>query len=187
MTFKQQLMFMIDNDINEKEYVLLLSMYYMNLDEDIPKLVTKFAKKWGVILNLKQTMFPIEVKEKLVPKGYLEKVGEKYALTDKFLDLFVGEFIAGQELIEEYPSFAVINNSNIPLKTESRMLLRELYWKTINGVRIEHEEVMKDVQYGIQQNLINQNIRKFIESEFWRDIRKLRLESITTTTIADDF
>lgn len=187
MIFKDMLLFMLDNNINEKEYVLLLSMYYMNIDDDVPKLVTRYAKKWGVVINLKPAMYPREVKEGLVMKGMLDRAEDKYILSDKFLDLFVNDYIAGQEVIDEYPGFATINGVRIPLKTESRIVLRELYWKTINGLRKEHEEVMKDIQYGIQEGMLNQNIRKFIEAEYYRDLRKLRVESLNSTTIADDF
>lgn len=176
MTFKLMLKFIIDNDITEKEYVLLSTMYYRLFDEELPKLIKQYAEKYGEEINGKKTMFGIDIKKRLVEKGMLYKDGINYQLTDKFLDLFVVEIIAGNELIDIYPSFITVNNVRIPLKTESRIELRKLYWQEIGGVRTEHTEVIKDVKYGVNHELLNMNIRKFIESNFWRDIRKLRLK-----------
>ena len=114
---------MLDNDINETEYVLLLSMYYKNIDEDIPTLIKRYAEKWGIINETgKPQMFPDDIKERLVNKNLLHFTG-KYELTNKFLDLFVNELIAGNELIDNYPVFIIINNVKIPLKTSNRIEL----------------------------------------------------------------
>ena len=123
---------MLDNDINETEYVLLLSMYYKNIDEDIPTLIKRYAEKWGIINETgKPQMFPDDIKERLVNKNLLHFTG-KYELTNKFLDLFVNELIAGNELIDNYPVFIIINNVKIPLKTSNRIELRNKYrdWET---------------------------------------------------------
>lgn len=178
---------MLAYDITETEYVLLCAMYYRNLDEEMPNLISIYARKWGVTSGLRQLMYPDEKKLELVKKGLLEQIDDRFILTDKFLDLFVLELVAGNELIDLYPSFVVINGINTPLKTSSRMELRKKYWEAIGGHRKEHAEVIKDVKYGIANNLINMNITKFIESEFWRDIRKLRIEEKTSSIIPEDF
>lgn len=174
MIFKDILSFMVKNNIKDNEFFILMSLYYYNLDKEIPALIKKYSDKYGVEENFKRTMYSKEEKEKLVEKGFLENTGNGYTLTDKFLDLFVTEYIAGTEIIDTYPGFTIINHQKIPLKTTNRAELRKLYWEAINGNRYEHLEVLKDVEYGITNKMLNMNIEKFISSEFWKDIRKER-------------
>lgn len=188
MTFKQMLRFMLDNHINETEYILLLSMYYRNLDEEIPPLIKRYAERYGIQLEGKWHMFSPSVKHPLVSKGYLIEIGtDKFQLTDMFLDLFVTEIIAGNELIDYYPSHIMIDNKKIPLKTTNRMELRKMYWSAIGGLRTEHEQVRLDVRYGKRHELLNMSINNFIQSEGWRDLRQMRLEGEANNIIADDF
>lgn len=187
MTFKQLLKFLITNNITETEYILLASMYFKNLDEDVPPLINGYAQKWGVVEQGKRLMYSSEIKEPLVKKGYLAKTQNGFELTDKFLDLFVVEVLAGNELIDNYPAFAIINNVQIPLKTTGRMALRKLYWECIGGDRAEHIEVMRDVWFGKKNNMLNMNVVKFIEAEFWRDLRVLRLDKTQEVPNITDF
>jgi hypothetical protein len=188
MTFKQMLRFMLDNGIDETEYLLLMCMYYKNIDEDIPPLIKKYAERYGVQIDGKWQMFSVHRKDKLVEKGFLIEIGyEKFQLTDMFLDLFVTEVIAGNEMIDYYPSYIKINGSNIPLKTSNRMELRKMYWNAIGGQRSEHEQVRLDIRYGKKEELLNMNITKFIEAEFWRDLREMRKDESNNNIIPDDF
>lgn len=178
---------MLDIGINETEYILLLSMYYRNLDEEVPELIKRYAKVHGVFLNGKWQMFSDAHKDNLVIKGYLVKNGERFELSDKFLDLFVTELVAGNELIDNYPAFATINGIRIPLKTSNRSELRKLYWSLIGGLRSEHDEVRQDVRYGKKEGLLNMSINNFIQSESWRDLRQMRKEDAVNNIELEDF
>ena len=188
MTFKGMLTFMLDNHIDETEYILLMCMYYKNIDEDVPPLIKRYAEKFGFRIDGKLQMFSTHRKLKLVEKGFLQEIDrEKFQLTDMFLDLFVTEVIAGNEMIDYYPSFITINNIKIPLKTSGRMELRKMYWTAIGGQRSEHEQVRLDIRYGKKEELLNMNITKFIEAEFWRDLREMRKDESNNNIMPDDF
>jgi hypothetical protein len=51
-----------------------------------------------------------------------------------------------------------------------------LYVKRINYLVEEHLEVLKDLEFGKNHNLIKSNIQNFTKSESWKEVRKIRLE-----------
>ena len=53
----------------------------------------------------------------------------------------------------------------------------------------EHKEVLKDIQYAVDNNLIKVGINKFVTSGQWRGFRELRESQTTTqpTQIDNDF
>lgn len=110
----------------------------------------------------------------------IETTDGKYKVSDKFKDLYYDKFEGGNELFELYPGFIKTNNGMIPATAMDIIEFRVLYWNKINGSRREHEEVMKDVRYAIEHNLLRFGIEKFLKSEYWRKIRKLRLSDDST-------
>lgn len=174
--FKRYLQWILDVGITEKEYTILLCMYYASRDKAMSQVMKRYAEMRGEYVNGSWKMSTDREKAPLIERGYLGRTEEgSYFLTDSFLELFVDEQVAGNEFLNGYPAFLVINNVNVPIKTGNRQMLRRAYWNAIGGKRSEHEEVIKDMNYGYQNSLINMSVDKFIGAEYWLEFRTLRL------------
>jgi hypothetical protein len=175
-TFKGLTKFFIQANISAAEYWALMFVYLRTRDEEVPGLLTQYAKHFGFQKGSKWVILTIEQKQALVDKGYLtmDTTGA-VALTEKFLNIHIDEYTAGQEFCGVYPPYAVIKGSNIPLKLGNRAEIRKLYWTAINASRKEHNEVLLDIDYGKDKGLLNMNLMNFTQSEGWHDLRTLRL------------
>lgn len=121
------------------------------------------------------TMIPRHLIKDLVDKGFLIKSEKRFKLSTKLLEIFVTPEKAVDEIYELYPSF--INSDkgvSIPLTSMDKNIFKELYIPKIKGSYIEHIEVLKDIQYAIDNDLIKIGINKFLVSEQWKSFRKLR-------------
>ena len=85
-----------------------------------------------------------------------------------------------EELLKIYPSTMVIDGKIIPLTAIDTIEVANLYIDKILDNREEHEEVLKDIQYAVQNNMISMGIRKFIQSKYWLAIRKNRKSTDST-------
>ena len=112
-----------------------------------------------------------------------------HIITDKFKSIFVDKHIATEEIYEIYPSFVYSNGVQIPLSTMDRNVFANLYEIAIMGSLEEHKEVLLDIKYGKEKDLLNIGIEKFLKSKYWLAIRKKRMDTReikTTKTKADN-
>lgn len=135
-----------------------------------------------------------EDKVDLIDRGFLIPDGSKFAIGEEFLSIYCNEFSAGNALWCLYPGFVRKTDGNsYPLKTLGKRPFRAMYWDSIQGNRHEHEQVMLDTEYGIKHKLLTFGIKKFLDSEYWMELRKLRLDStsnlnnLATTSNDDDY
>lgn len=160
--------FITKNNLTQSQFLLLHLLYKKRLD----------------LIKLYKSNFPADddsmigktLLEDLINRKFLNRTNVGYELGDDFLDIYIDVHTAGNEIWDLYPKFIVINEVNIPLTTMDKNLFRKIYIDKILYNRQEHKEVVKDINYGKVKNLINVGIDKFVNSEFWLNIRSLRLE-----------
>lgn len=112
----------------------------------------------------------------LLEREYIVRKGNDLYITEKFSDLFTTYKKVGDELFDKYPAFAVntSNGVNMPLKGVDKYDISVKYFKAIKKSIKEHTEVLLDLEYAINVNMINFKIDKFVLGEMWKDFRKLR-------------
>lgn len=166
--------FLIKNKLTQTQFLLLHLLY---------------KKKYNLITDYKKA-FPSDNKsmigkyltEDLINRGFLIKITDRkgkvtYTISEKFLDVYVNEYIAMEEIFEIYPSFYTKeNNVTIPLTSMDRNVFSKIYIDKIAYSRGEHDEIKKDIEYGKEHELLVMGIEKFLKSEFWKSLRELRLK-----------
>lgn len=92
---------------------------------------------------------------------------------------FSGEL--GQEFFKEYPSIAIINGNEAPLKNYAKKFNSEEdfyfhYGKAIGWKLEKHQEVIELIKWAKDNNctLLNMNIADFTISKMWRSIKELK-------------
>src|SRR5690606_6633108 len=94
------------------------------------------------------------------------------------LNVFVNERQATDEVYDAYPVFVLSDKGvNIPLKTMDKEIFKKIYIGKIQGSVREHNEVLKDIAYGIEHDMLKMGINKFLVAEHWKSLRKLRKKS----------
>lgn len=162
--------FLIEHKLTQSQYLLLQLLYERRVD-----LIRKYKKAFP-IENGK--MISDYLLDDLFKRGYLTRTETGIKLGNKFYDAFVDIHKATDEIYDLYPAFINNNGIDIPLIAMDKRVFREIYIKKINGSLREHEEIKKDIQYAIDNNLIKTGLNKFLTSELWKAIRKLRAASI---------
>lgn len=166
--------FLEDHRITQRQFLLLYCLYKQRIDI-IKRYKTLFPAEEG-----QGMVGAIEFNE-LLTNGMIERTGDtagtkSFRVTKKFLLIFVDKHEAIEQLLDAYPKFYTNPTTMIryPLTTTDEDELKELYARKIKESAQEHLEVMKDVEYAKQNNLITMGILKFIGSKQWLAIRELR-------------
>lgn len=171
--------FLTKNKITQSQFLLLFLLYKRESDL-IKKFKTTFPIKDG-------TMIPLKEIEDLVAREFLIKVNNKFRLGNKFLEIFVTPEVAVDEVFELYPAFMTSEKGvNIPLISMDKLVFQRIYIVKIQGSVKEHREVLKDIKYGVENDLLRIGINKFLTSELWKSIRKRRLTQTTSQPMPID-
>jgi hypothetical protein len=161
--------FLIEHDLTQGQY-LLLHLIHKKRSDLIKKYKEKFPSDDG-------TMIGMYFIKDLVVKGFLiEDKINGFVLTKKFLEIFINKHTACDEIYDIYPTYTNLNGVNIPLTSMDRNVFANLYDKAIQSSILEHLEIVEDIKFGIEQNLLNLGLDKFVKSQYWLAIRKKRLE-----------
>lgn len=173
--------FLIDNQLSERQFLGLYLSYTKRND-----LIELFKKN---VTNGMKIIPPNELSD-LITKGFVKvDMYGNHIITDKFKAIFVDKHIATEQIYEIYPSFIYSNGVQIPLSTMDRNVFANLYEIAIMGSLEEHEEILLDIKYGKEKELLNIGIEKFLKSKYWLAIRKKRMDTReikTTKTKADN-
>jgi hypothetical protein len=116
----------------------------------------------------------------LIKRGFLSLAvkGDKknITLTDKFPNLFHDLATKADDVIRVYPGYVTTSTgAMLPLTVVDIVQFRKLYRDTVGDDPEEHEEIIKDIEYGRDNNLINFKIDSFISSKFYLKVREMRL------------
>jgi len=180
INLEEYVQFICKHRITQRQYLFLILVYHKRFD-----LVAEYKKVFPIIEQKgydQQRMLDEDEKDELIKKGFLvikkdSKELNPYIIGDKFAELFVDSLVAIEELYFNYPKFS--HKGNFPLLTMSIEEAEIKYINRIGGSRIEHKEILKDIEYGVINNLLDIGVQKFIDSEFWNSLRTLRLQEST--------
>lgn len=164
--------FLEKNKLTQEQFLLLLLVHKKEY-----KLIERYKKMFPVEGGSMIGKFPFE---DLINRGFVEIVGKdknanSFIVTKKFTKIFTDEFEAGNQIWDLYPRTIISSGTSFPLKLWDKNEMRKEYYKRIKGNYDEHLEVIKDLEYAIDNNLIKGKLENFIKSEAWTDIRKERI------------
>lgn len=179
INLKNYVDFLVITKTTQRQFLLLMFLYKKEM-----KLMKEFKQAFPID---ESTMIPKKEIDDLISKGFLIKEDKGYYIGKNFLKVFVTPEVATDEIFELYPKF-ILNDKgvNIPLTSMDKNLFKNIYVGKINGDYKEHINILKDVEYGIENNLLNMGINKFLVSEFWKVLRSRRQNPNSPQTIEDD-
>ena len=169
MTLDTAIKFCLKHKLHLNEFVIL---YFTKEDS---KLLDKYLNSFsynGQISNVD--------KDKLLEEGFLESINDEYIVTDKFYNLFDIADLFETDIYDKYPGFVYTGAKRLTVKSGTLHELTQLYKKYV-GTHEEHKEVELDLQFAINNDLIQFSITNFIGG-YYKDIRKLRLGNNTAST-----
>lgn len=147
------------------------------------------TKKLSVIKEYKihypsedNTMLGKAMLQDLINKGFVIVHGDpndanSYEVTEKFRKLVLQDSMeAADEIWKIYPGFATIEGRETPLTAMDKYRFAQIYVERINYSYEEHQEILKDIEYGRLMGLIRMKIQNFVESQAWEKIRERRLK-----------
>lgn len=165
--------FITTNNLTQDQY-LLLHLLYDNRVDLIRKYKTSFPSG-------ENSMISRTLVDDLITREFLVKTDKGFKLGDKFKEIFVTPELAVDEFYDIYPAFVESDKGvSIPLISMDKKYFQELYIPKIFGNHKEHQEVIEDIEYGKMNNLITMGIKKFLTSDQWKALRKLRKQENTT-------
>tara|TARA_R110000796_G_scaffold61674_6_gene142637 strand:+ start:4334 stop:4885 length:552 start_codon:yes stop_codon:yes gene_type:complete len=176
INLKNYVDFLVITKTTQRQFLLLMFLYRR---ESV--LMKKFKEAFP---SDESTMIPKKEIEDLVSKKFLIKSDEGgYYLGSNFLKAFITGEVATDEIYEIYPKFVVSDKGvNIPLTSMDKSVFKNIYIGKINGDYKEHKEVIKDIEYGVENTMLSVGIHKFVTSEFWKVLRPLRVDRIISET-----
>lgn len=176
--------FIIKNKLTQAQFLYLYLLRRKSFDV-IKKYKEAFPTPDG-------SMIGKDNRQDLINKGFIEKIGEgemvsDYRITDKFNHLFLkNHFVAADEIWSLYPAFTRINGNNIPLLNMDKYAFSNMYAERIDYSVHEHLQVVQDIKFGRENNLIKSNIENFTRSESWSKIREIRLGQVKVEEQRED-
>lgn len=180
INLEEYVRFICKHRITQRQYLFLILVYYKRFD-----LVAEYKKVFPIIEKKnydQQRMLDEDEKNQLIEMGFLSikkdsKELNPYIIGEKFAELFIDSLVAIEELYYVYPKFS--HKGNFPLLTMSIEDAEIKYINRIGGSRTEHKEILKDIEYGVINNLLDIGVQKFIDSEYWNSLRTLRLQELS--------
>ncbi len=167
--------FICEHSLTQGQFLLLYLLYKQRGD-----LIIKY-KKFHPTENVSEDKSMIGeywVKD-LIRREYIVTVEvdgrDTYQVSDKFKAIFCDPYVVAEELIMAYPSTMEIDGKIIPLTAIDTVVVANTYGKAILDCYTEHLEVLKDIKYGKENNMLSIGLKTFINSKFWLGIRKKRL------------
>lgn len=142
----------------------------------------KTLKQAGI--NLRNILISLQEKEVLLKSCKIVKEGEEFdpyslKLNKNFIkNLYKCSFVLGKELFEEYPAFAIINNSYTSLRGVSKHFnsLEDAYVKYGKSIKWNpeiHQEIIELVRWAKEHNMLNMSLGSFIVNNGWCDLKAI--------------
>lgn len=168
--------FLIEHGLTQNQY-LLLHLLHKGRNDLIKDYKEKFPSDDGTMIGKYWI-------QDLVNKGFLaEDKVNFYKLTEKFYSIFINKHTATDQIYDIYPTTCIIDGASIPLTAFDRNIFANLYDNYTNSSIKEHLEIIKDIEFAKDHDLIKIGIEKFLKSKYWLAIREKRLNYIEGETI----
>lgn len=166
--------FIIDNKLTQQQFLLLHLVFRKRWDL-LRRYKETFPTNDGTIIGKTQT-------DRLLERGLLTYKKDSsnnthLTVSDIFRKAYTNDIYIADEVYDTYPAFSDGSDGvRYPLLAYDRMSFAKIYLDIINYSQQEHEEILKDIEYGKENNLIKIKISNFLSSQFWKTLRGLRLK-----------
>lgn len=157
--------------IEEGNTELLVKYYNLNIDKTELGIMLKSLQDKGII-----------TKHYKIPAKGQKFDPEAVEFNKNFLHnyrKFSGEL--GIEFFKEFPSIAIINGTEVPLKNYAKKFNSEEdfyyhYGKSIGWKLDKHNEILSLIKWGKENhcNLLTMNIADFVISKMWESVKELK-------------
>ncbi len=172
ISHKHYLDFLFKTGLTQAEFIFIFLVYKKDTNY-INRYKERFPTEDGTMIGKYNT-------NRLIEDGWIKQEGDEYVAADKFRRLFISDSNGFDELVEYYPKYYETDKGvKMPLVLADKFQYSLKYGGMINNSIAEHNEIIKDIEYGAEHNLINFKIEKFIDSQFWNVLREKRLGDTT--------
>lgn len=169
--------FCVKHSIHINQFIVL---YLNNGKKADSTILTKYIQKFSY--DGKMTGMDTDA---LIEKGFIEEKNNTFLVTQKFRNLFTDDE-SFDELFDKYPAFVKTDKGAVlTLKGTDKYELSKKYHSVVLNSLEEHNELLKDIDYGVANNLINYKIDMFF-AVYYKELRKLRLNNTTMQVYSQD-
>jgi len=171
--------FLIDNKVTQQQFLLLHLLYKDRWD-----LIELYKKAYptndGTIIGRQQT-------DLLLEKGLLEYYttttgGIQIKISEVFKNAYIKDIDIADQIYKIYPDFYESSEGvRYPLLAYDRLSFAKIYLDVIKYDQKEHEEILEDIKFGAEHNLIKIKVSNFLVSHYWKILRKMRKENESDT------
>lgn len=182
-----QLLMMEKYHLTAEESLVIDLLFRASIEEGHPEYLVKYFTIQIDRTDLRDILISLQDKGIIVKSYKIPNKGQKFdpesvEFNKNFLHnyrKFSGEL--GQEFFKEYPSIAIINGNEAPLKNYAKKFNSEeefyfQYGKAIGWKLDNHQEVIDLIKWAKDNNctLLNMNIADFVISKMWRSVKELK-------------
>ena len=173
--------------LTAEEIMLVELLFLASIEEEHPEYLHRYLNLPIEKTNLRDILVSLQNKGVIVKSYKIPKVGSSFDPESvEFNKLFLNNYRKfsgelGSEFFDEYPSIAIINGSEAPLKNFGKKFNSEeefffRYGKNIGWNINTHHEVLDIIKWAKENNcrLLNMNIADFVISKMWTSIKELR-------------
>ena len=174
--------------LNAEEVFMLELLFLASIDEGHPEYLGRYCSISKLInVSVRDLMISLQ-KKGIINKSFkIPNIGEQWdpeavEFNKTFLHnyrKFSGEL--GAEFLREFPSIAVINGVEAPLKNFAKKFNSEQdfyfrYGKLIGWNKEKHQHILELIRWGKENGcrLLNMNVADFVVSKMWQSIEELK-------------
>jgi hypothetical protein len=160
--------------LTQSQFLFLYCLYHKKYD-----LIKKYRKLFDIPGD--NTIIGKPLFNQLLERGFIERVkvgntADCFKIGQKFIKHFIDKHEATEAIFNIYPSFMKSNGQTFCLTAMDELVFADIYYQKIGGSLEEHFEIIEDIKYGIDNNLIKFKLESFLKGRQWIPIRKIRLE-----------
>lgn len=187
MTVDNQLIMMEKYRLTAEEVLLIDLLFLASVEEGHKEYLVKYFTMPVTRTDLRDLLISLQNKGIITKQYKIPDKGQKFdpecvIFNQNFLNnyrKFSGDL--GAEFFMEYPSVAIINGVEAPLKNYAKKFTTEeeffyAYGKAIGWKQSKHEEILELLKWAKDNNcnLLNMNIADFVISKMWNSVEELK-------------
>ena len=187
LSIDREIQFMIKYQLTPDEFFLMRLIFFAQEGQD--KYISQFANECGFEKPIREILTSLQNKGVINKSYVIPQAGEVFNPQDvDFNKNVLNQFFQhsqdlGMELFEAYPPFTIINGKTFSLRNISKNFkdLDDMCWqygKVIKFNQQKHDEIMKLLEFGKENNLIHSGISDFILSQGWMALQVYKDEDM---------
>jgi hypothetical protein len=185
LSLNEEINIYINNNLTPNE-LFLLRLLFLAIDGDQKLLVNYLSNVSNSKQLLRETLCSLQEKKVINSDFKIPREGESLNVKNipfnkNFMKMYIRESNEiGKEFFEAYPSFINIRGKMISIKNFTRAGLFSpeefclFYAKSIKNSGYTHERIMKALEFGKENDLINYSILEFIASQKYKELEYLQ-------------